>query len=180
MNRFTAKMLFRSIRASLGRYLAILSIVALGVGFFAGLKSAQPSMLSAVESYYIETNMYDFQLLSTLGFTVEDAEAFQELDSVSRAEGAYFADVAADFGGDTEAWHFLSITKDVCTPQLTAGRMPERPDECLGDSSVFRASDIGKDSLHSGQYQRCSPQGPSSCHLSSHSTSLSCNNLNSL
>ena len=75
---------------------------------------------------------------------MEDAEAFQELDSVSFAEGAYFADAAADFGGDTEAWHFLSITRDVCTPQLTAGRMPESPDECLGDSSVFRASDIGR------------------------------------
>ena len=119
MNRFTAKMLFRSIRSSLGRYLAILSIVALGVGFFAGLKSAQPSMLSAVESYYIETNMYDFQLLSTLGFTVEDAEAFQELDSVSRAEGAYFADVAADFGGDTAA-------ADCRKNARKAGRMPRR------------------------------------------------------
>ena len=144
MNRYTAKMLFRSIWSSLGRYLAILSIVALGVGFFAGLKSAQPSMLSAVENYYDSAQMYDFQLLSTLGFTQEDVDAFSELEAVSRAEGAYFADAAADFGGDTEAWHFLSITGDVCTPQLTAGRMPEGPEECLGDDSVFRASDIGR------------------------------------
>ena len=41
-------MLLRSIRSSLGRYLAILAIVALGVGFFAGLKSSQPAMQSAV------------------------------------------------------------------------------------------------------------------------------------
>ena len=136
-------MLFRSIRSGPGRYLAILAIVALGVGFFAGLKSAQPSMLSAAEDYYSSLHMQDFQLLSTLGFTGEDVEAFRELDAVSRAEGAYFADAAAVTGGTREAWHFLSLTEQVSIPQLTAGRMPERADECLVDERAFRETDIG-------------------------------------
>ena len=33
-----AKTVLRTIRKSLGRYLAVLSIIALGVGFFAGLR----------------------------------------------------------------------------------------------------------------------------------------------
>ena len=33
----------RELRHSLGRFLAIVAIVALGVGFFAGLKVAQPA-----------------------------------------------------------------------------------------------------------------------------------------
>ena len=44
MDKYSLKMLLRSIRSSLGRYLAILAIVALGVGIFAGLKSSQPAM----------------------------------------------------------------------------------------------------------------------------------------
>lgn len=136
-------MLFRSIRSGPGRYLAILAIVALGVGFFAGLKSAQPSMLSAAENYYASSHMQDFQLLSTLGFTGEDVEAFRELEAVSCAEGTYFADAAAGTGGHEEAWHFLSLTEQVSIPQLTAGRMPERADECLVDERTFREADIG-------------------------------------
>ncbi len=136
-------MLFRSIRSGLGRYLAILAIVALGVGFFAGLKSAQPSMLSAAENYFASSHMQDFQLLSTLGFTEDDVEAFRNLDAVFCAEGAYFADAAAKVGGSVEAWHFLSLTQEVSIPQLTAGRMPEKSDECLADEKVFRESDIG-------------------------------------
>ena len=42
MDKYSLKMLLRSIRSSLGRYLAILAIVALGVGIFAGPKSSQP------------------------------------------------------------------------------------------------------------------------------------------
>ena len=72
MNRLTLTMLRRSIRGSLGRFLAILAIVALGVGFFAGIKSSQPDLLHSLDRYYRGQHMYDFQLLSSLGFTEED------------------------------------------------------------------------------------------------------------
>ena len=35
----------RELRRSLGRWLAILAIIALGIGFFAGLKASKPAML---------------------------------------------------------------------------------------------------------------------------------------
>ena len=40
------KSTFREIRTSLARYLAIFAIVALGVGFFSGLKDCKESMVS--------------------------------------------------------------------------------------------------------------------------------------
>ena len=88
MNRLTLTALRRSIRLSLGRFLAILAITALGVGFFAGIKSSQPDMLFTVDRYFREQHMYDFQLLSSLGFKEEDAEAFRALPGVAAAEGA--------------------------------------------------------------------------------------------
>ena len=71
MNRCVLKMLLRSIRATLGRYLAILAIVALGVGFFAGLKSSMPAMVSTADGFLRAQRFADFRLLSTLGFTAE-------------------------------------------------------------------------------------------------------------
>ena len=64
----------REIRGTLGRFLAILGIVALGVGFFAGLKVTQPSMLLTGSEYAEATALYDLRLISTLGLTEEEAE----------------------------------------------------------------------------------------------------------
>ena len=143
MNKNIFKMLFRSIGATFGRYVAILAIVALGVGFFAGLKSSEPAMSSTANDYLTENRMYDFQLMSTLGFTEEDVEAFKELDYVSYAEGGYTLDVLLQRGEKQEAFKFLSITDEVCTPVLLEGRMPEKPGECLADAVVFSSEDIG-------------------------------------
>ena len=144
MNRYTLKMLLRSIRASLGRYLAILAIVALGVGFFAGLKCSMPAMVSTADEYLRRQHMYDFRLLSTLGFTPEDETAFRELEGVSEAEGAYFADAAVESGEERFVVHFASVTKRVAVPLLTAGRMPENPGECLADDAAFAEKDLGR------------------------------------
>ena len=88
MNRELLKMLLRSIRQSLGRYLSILGIIALGVGFFAGLKSSYPAMQSTAGRYFHDQKFHDFQLLSSLGFTDSDRAAFSALDGVEAAEGA--------------------------------------------------------------------------------------------
>ena len=136
-------MLLRSIRKSLGRYLAILAIVALGVGFFAGLKSSYPAMLSTADRYLREQRFHDFRLLSTLGFTEADVEAFEALDFVALAEGGYFADAWMERDGRRLPLAVLSLPEKVDLPVLTAGRMPETAGECLGDSRVFGAADLG-------------------------------------
>ena len=136
-------MLLRSIRASLGRYLAILAIVALGVGFFAGLKSSYPAMLSTADRYLREQRFHDFRLLSTLGFTDADAAAFETLDGVALAEGGYFADAWMERDGHRLALAVLSLPEKVDLPVLTAGRLPETAGECLADSRLFGEADLG-------------------------------------
>ena len=82
----------RELRHSLGRFLAILAIIALGVGFFAGLKAAKPAMLLSAGEYIEETKLFDFRLLSTLGLTQEDVDSFAALSGVETAEGAITVD----------------------------------------------------------------------------------------
>ena len=87
------KTAFREIKTSLGRYLAILAIIALGVGFFAGLRVTRTAMISTANHYLKDLAMFDDRILSTLGWTEEDVDAFRKLDGVSAAEGARSADV---------------------------------------------------------------------------------------
>lgn len=143
MNRCTLKMLLRSIRRSLGRYLAILGIVALGVGFFAGLKSSFPAMHHTADDYLRQQHFHDFQLLSTLGFTEGDRAAFEQEAGVAAAEGAYFVDAYVEHAGEQTVCHLMSITERVDIPELTDGRMPRSAGECLGDNRIFSEKDLG-------------------------------------
>ncbi len=137
-------MLLRSIRSSLGRYLAILAIVALGVGFFAGLKSSMPAMIATADTFFRRQYMYDFRLMSTLGFSEEDVDSAASEDTVAAAEGACFADALADTPAGQGVWHFMSLTERVAVPVLISGRLPESAGECVGDAAAFGEQDIGK------------------------------------
>ncbi len=133
----------RQLRHSLGRYLAILAIVALGVGFFTGIKAAQPAMLKTADNYLHKTSMFDFRLISTLGLTEEDAAYFASLDGVLTAEGAYSVDLIVSDGETARAVKAHSLSSAVNTPSLTAGRLPQYADECLADAELFSEDALG-------------------------------------
>ena len=134
----------REIRQSLGRFMAILAIVGLGVGFFAGLRMCQPSMLATGIKYLETYHLHDFRLLSTLGFTEEDVAAFAALDGVETARGSVYAEFLWQKAEDEEVVLMAhSRTEGINEPELIAGRLPQRPSECLADASYFTEADIG-------------------------------------
>ncbi len=135
----------REIRQSAGRYLAILAIVGLGVGFFAGLRACQPDMMATGIKYLEEQEFYDFRLLSTLGFTQDDVDAFAAREDVTAARGAVFTDFLSEIEeGSQVVIKAHSLTEGVNFPKLAAGRMPQAPDECLGDAKYFLEEDLGR------------------------------------
>lgn len=133
----------REILHTLGRYLAIAGIVALGVGFFAGLKATRPAMRKTGTSYLEEAAFYDFRLISTLGMTQEDVQALDALPEVACAEGAQSVDVQAIRGGNEITLKAMSLTERVNLVSLHAGRMPEAANECIGDMHCFTEADLG-------------------------------------
>ncbi len=125
--------------------MAILLIVALGVGFFSGLKISYEVMLHSANGYWERLQLFDYQLLSTLGFDEDSAEQLLEEEGVLAAEGSKSADVlmCTEEGVDL-AFKLLSITETVNQVELLEGRMPEHEGECLGDVQAFDSDDIGK------------------------------------
>ncbi len=134
----------REICRTLGRYLAILTIIALGVGFFAGLRVTRTAMVKTGDTYLSGADMFDFRLISTLGITDGDVEYFDGIDGVKAAEGAITEDfLTTDSTGTECVLKALSIG-EINAPVLTAGRMPEKGDECLADAQKYGTEDIGK------------------------------------
>ena len=135
----------REIKRTLGRYLAIFAIIALGVGFFAGLRVSTDAMLKTAGDYLRETKLYDFRLISTLGLLEEDVAAFAGLDGVEAAVGSVTADVLCVRGGGDVVLRAHMLTGDMNRVDLLAGRMPQAGNECLLDASFAGENRIGSE-----------------------------------
>lgn len=144
MKNYVLKLTFRSVRTFFGRYMALLLIVAISVGFFAGLRITQDAMIDTAESYLESRELYDFRLISTLGFTEDDVEELGKLAGVKAAEGTKTVDALVRMGEDDQPLKLLAIPDKINLPSLKAGRMPVSPNECLGDDERFSEADIGK------------------------------------
>ena len=135
LKRTYRKVILREVRFSLSRFLAIFAIVALGVGFLAGLLAATPDMRLSVDDYYDRMNIMDVRVLSTLGLSEEDIAAIRQADGVEQVEPGYTADVltnAMDAEDVVTRVHSLPAGGSALNQiKLVAGRLPEKPGECV-------------------------------------------------
>lgn len=143
-NGSVLKLTWRTIRAFFGRYMALLLIVALSAGFFAGLKVTKDAMANTCDKFLEEQNFYDFRIYCTLGFTKEDTEEFAALPGVRLAEGTKTLDALLYYEENDRPFTLLALPEQVNLPSLTVGRMPEAENECLADDRRFGEADLGK------------------------------------
>lgn len=137
--RTFTKDLFRSITHSWGRFWAIFAIVALGAGFFAGLRATAPDMQLTGDTYYDSGNVMDIELLSTMGFTDDDISAVKRTDGVLGVMAVYRVDVMSVIGDEEQVLRIHGLPDDTGAgndsylnrPVLLSGRMPENPGECV-------------------------------------------------
>lgn len=129
------KSTFREIKTSLARYLAIFAIVALGVGFFSGLKDCKESMVSTARDYLDRTEFYDYQILSSYGIDDDSVAIAEGWEGVKLAEGSVQIDVMARSGdGDSRALKAMSLPRKINTLNVVEGRLPQNVNECVVDA----------------------------------------------
>lgn len=156
------KEVVRSITHSLGRFLAIAIIAALGCGFYAGLRLTGPDMRLAGDTYYDATNLCDLRVVSTLGFTDDQIEEISQVEGVSGVMPAYESDVIAQIDGVqyTTRIHSLNVDKArasecddglnvessdpnyINRPILVEGSWPESNDECLLSADTVWSTEV--------------------------------------
>lgn len=145
MSKGMIKSTLREIKSSFGRYMAILLIIALGVGFFAGLKVTDKAMVHTANDYLDNLHFYDYRLVSTLGFDEDAAALLSKEEGVLAAEGAKSADIMIVKPSGTEnTVKTISVPEEVNQLDLIEGRMPEKSDECIVDERIFGSDSIGK------------------------------------
>ena len=139
------KLTMRQIRSSLTRFLAIAAIVALGVGFFCGLRLTKTAMVHTLDDYAEAHRMYDFRLVSTVGFDETDADVLAADARIASCEGEKSADALASVAdGAAKPCRFLSLPVQINFPGLKCGRLPQTAEECLADGLLYSEKDLGK------------------------------------
>ena len=130
------------IRRSLGRFMSIFFIVAIGCSFFSGIRASEPDMRYSGDAYFDEKNMMDIEVISTLGLTDDDLQAIKDVDGVSAAEGSYSVDVLCSEGDNQIAVHVMSLMPTMNQVQLEEGRLPEAENECAVDVDYLNESSL--------------------------------------
>ena len=125
---------FREIRKSTGRFVSLFLIVALGVAFYAGIRSCNPDMLISADNFYDASKMEDLRIISTLGLTDDDIDALEEIDGVEKAFGTYTADFISHTSDAQSVIKLMALTEGINEVVVEDGRMPENKNECLIDN----------------------------------------------
>ena len=133
---------YMEIRKSMGRFLSIFFIVAIGCAFFAGIRSSEPDMRYSGDAYFDRKNLMDLQVISTMGLTDEDVEAIEKLDGIEKAEAGYSVDALCTEGDNQIVMHVMSLLPSMNQVQVENGRLPEKSDECVVDADFLSKSTL--------------------------------------
>lgn len=133
------KDIFRTISRSMGRFLAIVLIVALGSGFYASLLMTCPDMKSGVNDYVNNTNLYDIRIVSKNGFSDSELQQIKENNSIESSVCAYTTDIVGTLNSEQFVFRMHSITNDnnINNIDLVEGEYPKSNNECLISSDCI-------------------------------------------
>lgn len=122
------------------RFLSILLIVLLGVGFFAGIRAASPDMKKTADTYFDETKMMDIEVISTLGLTDNDVKKIQDMQDVEVAEGSYSKDVLTRVDDEEYVLKVHTLSDKINCVKLQQGEMPKNETECVVEESFLKGT----------------------------------------
>lgn len=145
------------------RFVSIIAIVALGISFFVGIKSASPDMQKTANEYFLRDNLIDIQVISTIGFTDDEIQKISQINGINAIGPVKFTDtlVYVNERGIVNAKNGAAMTCRVGSMNfqqakaysqtkqapddyinrltLVDGRYPENTQECVVDDAVVMA-----------------------------------------
>lgn len=137
------KELARSISRSKTRFVSIMAIIAIGVGFYAGINATEPDMVLSADRFYKNTNLSDFRIISPLGFEEEDIRNVEKLPGIRHVQAGYFTDLFVTFGENSHIGRIYSYdpgrknkANELNQLRVIEGRLPGKSGEMVLDMDV--------------------------------------------
>lgn len=133
---------FRKIKNNFKRFLSLLCMALLGVGFYAGIQAASPDMLNTLDSYLDTQNVYDIEIVSTLGLTENDLEEIRKIEGVDVAQGTYSKDAIMKTDKEEYVVKMIGINENINKVSLIEGNLPNENNEIVVENDFLQENDL--------------------------------------
>ena len=164
MNKTYSRLMLKSVKGTFARFLSIMLISMLGVGFLCGLLATTPDMQNTADSYYDKLNMFDFNVRSQYGVTEEDVLALAKEPYIEKVTYAYVTDAQMISGETSFVTRIFSSPLnseelyDINAIEVIEGRLPQNKDECViaSPSGAVPSVEVGETislDVHSQGYE---------------------------
>ena len=161
---------FRELSHSVMRFLAILIIIFLGVGFYVGLSATSPNMIKTADEYFSDHHLMDLRVLSTYRLTNEDLKDLNKLSGYNVQGYSAYDFVVEDYSETIRLYSYnLDDEQKINDYYIVDGRLPEASGEValdanegflsgvtIGDSiTLENGEDVGdpEKNLHQQQFE---------------------------
>ncbi len=138
VKRILWKDIRQTLSGSMGRFVSIVCLMALGSFALVGLKAAGPDMQATGAEFYGNNNLADVTVVSTYGLSEDDGKVIGGADGIRDIEYGYFKDVVIK--GTDSSMRVFSTPERISTYDVVEGGMPKRQGEIvldLGQRSKF-------------------------------------------
>ncbi|KZE72815.1 ABC transporter permease [Paenibacillus elgii] len=127
--------LVRDIRQSIGQFIAIVSVIAVGAFFYAGLITYSDILSAYTKAYFKEHNLSDLNVYYSQ-ISKEDVAGLSEIEGINKIEGRYTLDATQAFEGYKASIkiHSIPVNNEINTPAMVEGRVPSKKNEIMLDS----------------------------------------------
>lgn len=143
MMKLLSLKLVRDIRQSIGQFIAIVSVIAVGAFFYAGLITYSDILSAYTKAYFKEHNLSDLNVYYSQ-ISKEDVAGLSEMEGINKIEGRYTLDATQAFEGYKASIkiHSIPANNEINTPAMVEGRVPSKKDEIMLDSHYAKEHQV--------------------------------------
>ena len=142
MKSMLIKHIFMKIKDNYKRFLSLLSMALLGVGFYSGIQACSPDMLKTLDNFYDNNNVYDIEITSNLGMTEENLKDISKINNVEKAIGIYTKDVYLNTNNEKYVLKLIALNNEINKVYLEEGKLPNNNNEIAVEKSLLNDNNL--------------------------------------
>ena len=136
------KHIFMKIKDNYKRFLSLLCMALLGVGFYAGIQAASPDMIKTLDTFYDENNVYDIEVVSNLGMTQDDVKELSKVKNIEKVVGTYWEDVYLNLNNKEYVLKLIGLNPEINNIYIEEGKLPSNNNEIVVEKALLEDNNL--------------------------------------
>lgn len=136
------KHIFMKIKDNYKRFLSLICMAFLGVGFYAGIQSSSPDMLKTLDNFYDENIVYDISVISNVGLTEDDLLKLSKIKNVELAINIQEKDTYLEIEENNYVVKLIEYNSQMNNVYIKEGRLPKNSNEVSVDNALLENNNL--------------------------------------